>query len=105
MLGATASVHPSYQAEIKIREQLFLIGDDEVGRDFIHAPRLQFSIEGIDGKHQCLVYDLYGLGVSHAVWPINMVKRLAKDSLQALEFLHRKEVCHASTSSELFSTH
>ena len=58
----------------------------------------RFLIEGINGKHQCLVYDLYGMSVDYSAWPVSMVKRLAKDALRSLEFIHDKQMCHANTS-------
>ena len=96
ILGATTSTNQAIQNELELLDRLLADGDD-VGRNFIHAPVDKFPIEGPNGKHQCLVYDLYGLDLAHAEWPINMVKKLAKDSLQAVDYIHSKGICHAST--------
>ena len=102
IFGAASSVDPSLQAELELLDRLVTSGGD-AARDVLHVPTDKFWIEGPSGRHQCLVYDLYGPDLAHLQWPINMVGRLAKDSLQALEYLHGEGICHASTSFSLFS--
>ena len=98
--SAISSVDPILQAELELLDRL-LASNEEAARNFIHAPREKFWIEGPHGKHQCLVYDLHAYTLS-ALWPVNMVKRLAKDSLEALEYLYSNGMCHASMSQVLF---
>ena len=95
-------MNPVLQAELELLDQI-LANDDKNGRDFVHAPKEKFWIEGSHGKHHCLVYDLYGMDLDNVAWPVSMVKRLARDSLQALEYIHSKNLCNGSTSSRPFA--
>ena len=100
-LGATP-IDPVFETELEFLDQL-LSEDDRVGRRFIHAPLEGFWIEVLNEKRKCLVYDLYGISLNDVSWPMSMVKRLAKDCLQALEYLHSKGVCHGSMFSNDFA--
>ena len=92
ILGATSSVDPVVQAEQELLDRL--VNGDEAGRDLIHAPMEKFWTEGPNGKHQCLVYNLFTVTLENSICPVSMVKRLAGDALKSIEYVHNKGVCH-----------
>ena len=95
LLNATGSIDPVLQTELELLDRI-LSDNDGAGRDLIHAPVEDFWVERPNGKLKFLVYDLYGLSLNNTLWPISMMKKLTQDSLQALEYLHGKGVCHGS---------
>ncbi|KAF4987266.1 hypothetical protein FGRMN_10468 [Fusarium graminum] len=70
------------------------------GGQFIATPLNQFSVKGPNGIHQCLVLPPLGPCVSPRLWmrlekdPVIALRKYAYQTTQALEFLHKNQICH-----------
>ncbi|KAF9767668.1 hypothetical protein IL306_015128 [Fusarium sp. DS 682] len=70
------------------------------GAQYIALPLDQFSIQGPNGTHQCLVLPPLGPCVSPRLWmrlekdPAAVLRKLAYQATQTLDFLHKNEICH-----------
>ncbi|KAI1747584.1 kinase-like domain-containing protein [Xylaria castorea] len=95
--------HSSNSAEAKMFEFLKQNSSlEELDKNHIATPLESFWIEGPNGRHLCLVMQIYGYRVSD--WRLdldNIEPSTRKDSAelcgqitQALAFLHSKGVCH-----------
>lgn len=80
------------------------------GAEYMNAPRDYFSLQGPNGTHQCLVFTLLGPRVSPSIWvemedPGPTLRKMCKQTAQALAFLHRNGICHGGmypwTSSKI----
>jgi hypothetical protein len=72
----------------------FLLGTMLEGSQFVHIPLREFTVNGPGGQHLCQVYPLYGRDFGSCDWPLGLLRRFARDGLEALEFLHENGVCH-----------
>lgn len=70
------------------------------GAEYIAIPTDDFVIEGPNGKHQCIVLPLLGPRVAPDLWmhmdrePGPVLRKMAHQSAQALQFLHENKLCH-----------
>ncbi|QKD60280.2 kinase-like domain-containing protein [Fusarium oxysporum Fo47] len=70
------------------------------GAQYIASPLDSFSIEGPNGSHQCLALLPLGPCVSPRLWmrlgtgPATILRKFAYQSTQALDFLHKNQICH-----------
>lgn len=70
------------------------------GAKHIATPLDQFSLEGPNGAHYCLVLPVLGPSVSPDLWELfetdaaSALQRFARQSTQALDFLHKNQICH-----------
>ncbi|KAM0211003.1 hypothetical protein ACHAQD_010468 [Fusarium lateritium] len=70
------------------------------GSQYIATPLDHFTIKGPNGTHQCLVLQPLGPCVSPRLWlrlekdPATMLRKLALQATQALDFLHKNQICH-----------
>ncbi|KAL9573941.1 hypothetical protein ACKAV7_001933 [Fusarium commune] len=70
------------------------------GAQYIASPLDSFSIEGPNGTHQCLTLPPLGPCVSPRLWvrlerdPASVLRKFAYQTTQALEFLHKNQICH-----------
>ncbi|RBR26081.1 uncharacterized protein FIESC28_01109 [Fusarium coffeatum] len=70
------------------------------GATYIATPLDQFSVEGPNGAHHCLVLPVLGPCVSPDLWMRlekdsgPALRTFARQSTQALDFLHRNQICH-----------
>ncbi|KAM0227248.1 hypothetical protein ACHAP5_012214 [Fusarium lateritium] len=70
------------------------------GSQYIATPLNHFTIQGPNGTHQCLVLQPLGPCVSPRLWlrlekdPATMLRRFALQTTQALDFLHKSQICH-----------
>ncbi|KAI0530352.1 kinase-like domain-containing protein [Xylaria digitata] len=75
---------------------------EELEQNHIAAPLESFWIEGANGKHLCLVMEIYGYPVSEWRLDLDNVESSTKKQsadicgqiTQALAFLHNKGICH-----------
>ncbi|KAI1052584.1 hypothetical protein LB507_009789 [Fusarium sp. FIESC RH6] len=71
------------------------------GAKYITSPLNQFSLEGPNGSHYCLVLPVLGPCLSPNLWERldkdagSALRRFARQSTQALNFLHQNQICHA----------
>lgn len=80
------------------------------GAQYIALPLDSFSIEGPNGSHQCLALLPLGPCVSPRLWMHlgtaagAILRKFAYQSTQALNFLHKNQICHGGMfSSEITS--
>ncbi|CAG7565810.1 unnamed protein product [Fusarium equiseti] len=70
------------------------------GAKYIATPLDHFSFEGPNGVHYCLVLPVLGPCVSPDLWEQldkdagSALRRFAHQSTQALDFLHKNQICH-----------
>ncbi|EXK27642.1 CMGC protein kinase [Fusarium oxysporum f. sp. lycopersici 4287] len=70
------------------------------GAQFIASPLDSFSVQGPNGTHQCLVLPPLGPCVSPHLWmrfekdPAAVLRKFAYQTTQALDFLHKNQICH-----------
>ncbi|RSL91313.1 hypothetical protein CDV31_015485 [Fusarium ambrosium] len=70
------------------------------GAEFIALPLAHFTFRGPNGTHHVLVLPVLGPRVSPDIWrhmktnPNVTLRRLACQAAQALDFLHRNQICH-----------
>lgn len=70
------------------------------GAKYITSLLDQFSLEGPNGSHYCLVLPILGPCVSPNLWERldkdagSALRRFAFQSTQALNFLHQNQICH-----------
>ena len=65
-----------------------------------------FNLEGPNGTHRCLVFELLGPSVPDAIdarfpdgrLPGKLAKAIAKQVVSGLEFLHREKIGHGGES-------
>ena len=75
------------------------------GAQYIASPLDSFSIEGPNGSHQCLALLPLGPCVSPRLWmrlgtdPATILRKFAYQSTQALDFLHKNQICHGGMFS------
>ena len=72
------------------------------------APRETFWHEDKNGRHLCMVYDeLFGpdlwfqaevTGPEECLYPSSMIRKIAKQALQSLQYLHSQEISHGGSS-------
>ncbi|RKL01627.1 hypothetical protein BFJ68_g12276 [Fusarium oxysporum] len=81
---------------------LGLVGLDQSmpGAHYIVSPLDSFSVEGPNGTHQCLTLPPLGPCVSPRLWmrlekdPAAVLRKFAYQTTQALDFLHKNQICH-----------
>ncbi|KAK4466308.1 kinase-like domain-containing protein [Cladorrhinum samala] len=70
------------------------------GAEYIGIPLGNFEVTGPNGTHQCIVLPVLGPCVSPSLWlkldrdPAAVLRKLARQSAQALNFLHKNNLCH-----------
>ncbi|RSL48245.1 hypothetical protein CEP54_013015 [Fusarium duplospermum] len=70
------------------------------GAEFIALPLAHFTFSGPNGTHHVLVLPVLGPRVSPEIWPHMKtnpnvaLRRLACQAAQAMDFLHRNQICH-----------
>ncbi|UPK91051.1 hypothetical protein LCI18_001986 [Fusarium solani-melongenae] len=68
--------------------------------EFVITPLDHFALDGPNRTHQCLVTPLLGPRVAPDLWhhikqdPDVMLPRIARQAIQALNFLHKNHICH-----------
>ncbi|KAF4331917.1 CMGC kinase [Fusarium beomiforme] len=76
------------------------------GAQYIALPLDQFSIEGPNGSHHCLVLPPLGPCVSPRLWTrlekdtAASLRKFAYQTTLALDFLHKNEICHGGNPEE-----
>ena len=80
------------------------------GAEHIATPLDHFSVEGPNGTHQCIVLPVLGPCVSPDLWigmekdPGLVLRKLAYQAAQAMDFLHKNGMCHGGRVSPLLLT-
>jgi hypothetical protein len=87
----------------------YLEGEDEAsGKRFI--PRLldEFSFEGPNGRHVCLVQDVAGSSIAtskedsvNLMFPVETARSIAAQLIMGLSYLHARGVCHGGMDDDL----
>ncbi|KAJ4249142.1 hypothetical protein NW762_012477 [Fusarium torreyae] len=77
------------------------------GARYIATPLDHFSLQGPNGTHHCLVLPVLGPCVSPRLWmrlekdPAAVLRRFAYQTTQALNFLHKNQICHGGNLDHL----
>lgn len=75
------------------------------GAEYIAIPLDSFSVNGPNGTHQCIVLPILGPCVSPRLWwamtkdPGPVLREMARQAAQALNFLHKNGICHGGEQS------
>lgn len=96
----TGDVKPSELPDLK------LAGLDRTvpGAELIAIPLDHFSVEGPNGTHQCIILPVLGPCVSPRLWiriekdPGPVLRKIAYQAAQAMNFLHKNGMCHGGES-------
>lgn len=70
------------------------------GAEYIGIPLDNFEVAGPNGTHQCIVLPVLGPCVSPSLWlkldqePAIVLRKMAHQATQALNFLHKNNLCH-----------
>ncbi|OAA59531.1 Protein kinase-like domain protein [Niveomyces insectorum RCEF 264] len=70
------------------------------GAEHIAIPQDSFTVKGPNGSHQCIVLPVLGPCVSPRLWlrmkndPGPVLRRMAQQTAQAMQFLHGHGICH-----------
>lgn len=79
------------------------------GAEYVATPLDHFSVEGPNGTHQCIVLPVLGPCVSPDLWmwmeqdPDTVLRGMARQATEALNFLHKSNICHGGSSLLLLS--
>ncbi|TVY65765.1 Serine/threonine-protein kinase SRPK [Lachnellula suecica] len=93
-------VHTADVSADKIPDlRLVDLGKTSPGAEYINIPKDNFSLEGPNGTHQCLVLTLLGPPVSPHLWismqnPGPVLRKMCQQTVQAMQFLHQNGLCH-----------
>lgn len=78
-------------------EHLAGIKSEHAGRKSVRGLLGSFEIEGLDGRHVCLVHEAYGKSMFEmkefadaGVFNVDMIRETLRSVLRALQFLHEE---------------
>lgn len=103
-----------HTADVSVKElpdlRLMHLDGSGEGAQFINIPKDSFELEGPNGTHQCLVLTLLGPRVSPEIWiemenPGPTLRKFCLQAASALDFLHRKGICHGGTHPYINNQH
>lgn len=98
-----ATVRPDTTRELDMLSQLDCTLP---GAELIALPLEHFTFKGPNGTHKVLVLPVLGPRVSPEIWrhmktnPNLALRRLAQHATEALNFLHKNQVCHGGGIEE-----
>ena len=100
ILSADSSSSDAAQQYLEIQERFST--DIEKARQYLFLPLDYFWAEGPNGKHLALRFELFGYDYSWfmeyhygpVVMPASILKKTAKDVLEALHYLHEHGIVH-----------
>ncbi len=88
-------------SEAKIIHRLRQGNADHPGRNFVLSSLDEFSIEGPNGRHQCLVSDVVGSSITeakeateHGMLPVKTARGIAAQLALGLAYIHSCDVRH-----------
>lgn len=77
---------------------------DAPGAEYLEVPLSKFTLEGPNGTHHCMIFQIYGHSISPAIWTEwseardqeapSVINKMADNAAQALAFLHNNGICH-----------
>ncbi|PTD08946.1 Serine/threonine-protein kinase SKY1 [Fusarium culmorum] len=83
--------------ELEVLQALSALPKHHPGSSHINQLRDHFTIDGPNGFHECLVLEITGPNIDDAACsrlPANIVKVVAKQVLQGLDFLAANDIAH-----------
>ena len=108
IITAAASVRSS---EIKIRRHLCQCNPDHPGYSFVVSFLDDFSIDGPNGRHQCIVSEVVGASIieareatTHEVLPLDVARRIIAQLALGLAYTHSCGILHGGQCISLFET-
>lgn len=97
-----ASVSGTTDSEVRILRALAAGDLHHEGRRYVSILLDEFEVEGVNGKHQCIVSDVAGCSVSQSkrlclskLFPMDVARAVTAQLLLGLSYIHSCGVVHA----------